>query len=68
MAGNGIQTEEPTVPDLVKKVLIWMFWIFLVYSIFTAPDRAADIVRTAWSILVSGAENLSAFFTQLLRR
>lgn len=55
-------------PDLVKKILTWLFWIFLVYSIFTAPDRAADIVRTAWSILVSGAENLSAFFTQLLRR
>lgn len=55
-------------PNLVKKILTWLFWIFLAYSIFTAPDRAADIVRTAWSILVSGAENLSRFFTQLLHR
>lgn len=55
-------------PNLVKKVLIWLFWIFLVYSIFTAPDRAADIVRTAWDIIVSGAQNLSRFFSQLIGR
>lgn len=53
---------------MVKKVLIWLFWIFLVYSIFTAPDQAADIVRTAWDILAGGAQNLARFFTQLLQR
>ncbi len=55
-------------PAVIKKTLIWLFWIFLIYSVFTTPDRAAEIVRTAWDILVSGAQNLARFFTQLLSR
>ncbi|MBK7721017.1 MAG: hypothetical protein IPI32_01990 [Austwickia sp.] len=53
-------------PAAVKKVLVWVFWIFIIYSVLTAPDRAADIVRTAWSIVINGGQNILRFFSQVL--
>ncbi len=55
-------------PARAKSVLIWLFWIFVIYSIVTSPDRSADIARNAWDILFTGVQNLARFFTQLLGR
>ncbi|MBW3085097.1 hypothetical protein KEM60_01290 [Austwickia sp. TVS 96-490-7B] len=55
-------------PPQIKKVLIWVFWIFVVYAVFTSPDRAANILRTAWEIIINGFQNLGVFFDRLLGR
>lgn len=55
-------------PAQVKKVLQWVFWIFVIYAVFTSPDRAAAIVRTVWEIIASGFQNLGVFFDRVLQR
>ena len=33
-------------PHQVKRIFVWIFWIFVIYAIFTSPDRAADLLIT----------------------
>ena len=54
--------------DKVKRIFLWLVVIFILYSIFTAPQQAADLVGSTWDILKSGVENLAAFFNALLSR
>ena len=53
-------------PPTVKKVLHWLVWGFLIYAIIVSPDRAADIVRTVWDILVQAVQSLGRFFDVLI--
>lgn len=55
-------------PHQVKRILVWIFWIFVIYAIFTSPDRAAQIVITVWEILVNGFSAIGIFFDRLLGR
>lgn len=55
-------------PGQVKKILQWIFWIFLIYAIFTDPQGAAGIVRAIWNIILNGFNNLAVFFNQVLGR
>lgn len=50
----------------VKKVLLWAVLAFSVYAIFTSPDRAADMVKTAGDICVDGVKSIGTFFDALL--
>lgn len=52
----------------VTRILTWLVVIFVVYAILTAPDQAADLAAGGANILKSGAENLAAFFSNLLNR
>lgn len=53
-------------PPTVRKILHWLVWGFLIYAIVTNPDRAADIVRTAWDIAWSAVTNVGRFFNRLM--
>lgn len=55
-------------PPTVKRVFVWTFWIFVIYAIFTSPDRAADLVMTVWEIIVNGFASIGIFFDRLLGR
>ncbi len=55
-------------PGQIKKILIWVFWIFVIYAVFTSPDRAADIVKSIWAIISNGFTNLGVFFDRVLGR
>ena len=33
----------------VKKIVMWLVVIFLLYAIFTAPTEAADMFQAAWT-------------------
>ncbi len=55
-------------PGQVKKVLVWTFWIFVIYAIFTSPNRAAELVLTVWDIIVNGFVSIGLFFDRLLGR
>lgn len=49
-----------------KKILWWALFAFLIYAVVTSPDKAADIIRTAWSIIVNAVNAILHFFNSLL--
>ena len=51
----------------IKKILLWLLTIFLIYAILTSPGDAADIVGTAWDVIANGVRNIGRFFDELLR-
>ena len=55
-------------PHQVKRIFVWVFWIFVIYALFTSPDRAADLVITVWEIFVNGFAAIGIFFDRLLGR
>ncbi len=52
----------------IKKIVLWLIVIFLLYAILTSPKDAADIVGSAWEVIRNGVENIFNFFDALLRR
>ncbi len=52
----------------VKKVFIYLMVAFVVYAVITSPTQAADIVRTAWDIILDGFAAIGTFFNSLLGR
>ncbi len=52
----------------IKKIVLWLLVIFLLYAILTSPDSAADIVDSAWDIVRNGVRNIFEFFDALLRQ
>lgn len=51
----------------VKKIVMWLLVIFMLYAILTSPNSAADIVGNVWDILANGVTNIFRFFDSLLR-
>ncbi|WP_153398332.1 hypothetical protein [Ornithinicoccus halotolerans] len=58
--------EEPAMPGKIKLILTWLVFGFLVYAVITSPERAADIVRAVWDIVLTGFQNIGRFFESLL--
>ncbi len=52
----------------VKKIVVWLIVIFLLYAIFTNPTDAANIVSDVWHILEKAVKNIAKFFDELLSR
>ena len=52
-------------PPKLKTALFWIIAIFLVYAIVTSPDRAADMVRALWDIIVGAFSSFGRFFANL---
>ncbi|GAA3604344.1 hypothetical protein GCM10022199_05130 [Marihabitans asiaticum] len=52
----------------IKKIILWLLTIFLIYAILTSPGDAADIVGTAGDVLANGVRNIGRFFDELLTR
>ena len=52
----------------VKKIVIWLVVIFLLYAILTSPGDAADMVGSAWDVLANGVRNIGVFFDFLINR
>ncbi|MBM6404499.1 hypothetical protein JQN72_09620 [Phycicoccus sp. CSK15P-2] len=51
----------------VKKIVMWLVVVFLLYAILTSPQSAADIFGSAWDVLSNGVRNIAEFFDSLLR-
>lgn len=51
----------------VKKIVMWLVVVFLLYAILTSPQEAADIIGSAWDVILNGVENIGRFFDSLLR-
>ncbi|MBK6888192.1 MAG: hypothetical protein IPH03_18280 [Tetrasphaera sp.] len=52
----------------VKKIVVWLIVVFLLYAIFTNPNDAADIVSRAWHLIAKAVHNIAKFFDALLNR
>lgn len=52
----------------IKKIVLWLITIFLLYAILTSPTDAADMAGSAWDILANGVENIGLFFDSLISR
>ena len=52
----------------IKKIVLWLLVIFLLYAIVTSPAQAADIFGSAWEVVSNGVANIAAFFDNLIRR
>ena len=51
----------------IKKIVLWLLVIFMLYAIFVSPNEAASLVGTVWDILVNGVRNVARFFDALKR-
>jgi cell shape-determining protein MreC len=50
----------------VKKIVLWLIVVFVLYAILTSPEEAASIFGSAWDVVVTGVQNIFAFFDRLL--
>ena len=51
----------------IKKIVLWLVVIFLLYAIITSPNDAASIFSSAWDVVSNGVRNIAAFFDRLSR-
>jgi hypothetical protein len=49
-----------------KKIITWTLVIFALYTVISAPDRAAEIVNSAFDMIAEGGQSVAAFFDQLV--
>ncbi len=59
--------EEDTDMPPIKKIVMWLVVIFLLYAILTSPADAADIFGSAWDVVTNAISNVAQFFDQLIR-
>ena len=52
----------------IKKIVLWLVTIFLLYAILTSPDEGANIVGSAWDVVANGVRNIGRFFDSLIAR
>jgi hypothetical protein len=57
--------QEDRMPP-IKKIVLWLVVIFLLYAILTSPTEAADIFGSAWDVIANGVKNIGSFFDSLL--
>lgn len=52
----------------VKKIVVWLLVIFMLYAIFTNPTEAADLVAQLWNLLEKAVKSIFQFFDRLISR
>ncbi|MFE0374228.1 hypothetical protein ACFW1M_01330 [Streptomyces inhibens] len=49
-----------------KKIALYMIIVFVLYTIITSPQRAADLVQIGFEGISSAAQGVGEFMTQLI--
>ncbi|MFG2195719.1 hypothetical protein [Streptomyces sp. NPDC048639] len=49
-----------------KKIALYMVIVFVLYTIITSPDRAADLVQVGFEGISSAAKGVGEFMTALV--
>jgi hypothetical protein len=49
-----------------KRALLWLGIAFLIYTVIASPDKAADMVREAFSGISTAGRSLGDFFDALV--
>ncbi len=50
----------------LKKILMWILIIFVIYAIFTSPRESADVVSSIWNIIANGFRAVGVFFDSII--
>ncbi|MFP8907455.1 MULTISPECIES: hypothetical protein [Streptomyces] len=50
----------------VKKVVLYILLVFILYSIITSPDRSAELVGIGFEGISSAAKGVGTFMTELV--
>lgn len=54
--------------EKIRKIIVWVLFAFVLYAIFTNPNKSADIVHSTWDLLSSGVQNIGKFFQAILAK
>lgn len=49
-----------------RKIILILVLVFLIYAVINSPDQSAEVVNSAFDILVDGLQSIARFFDQLL--
>jgi hypothetical protein len=49
-----------------KKVVLYAVAVFVLYTIVTSPERAADLVQVGFEGIASAAQGVGQFMTELI--
>lgn len=52
--------------ERVKRIVVWVVFAFLVYSVISDPHHSAIIVRNIGGVLTSGVQHIGDFFRYVL--
>jgi large-conductance mechanosensitive channel len=67
---GGARPSVPCAPAEVavnlKKVITWLIVAFVVFYVIQAPERSAEIVKSAGETLGDAAASLADFFESLI--
>jgi hypothetical protein len=50
----------------IKKIVIYIVLVFVLYTIITSPARAADMVQVGFEGISSAAKGVGQFMTELI--
>lgn len=49
-----------------RKISLYILIVFVLYTIITSPDRAADLVQIGFEGISSAAQGVGRFMTELI--
>lgn len=50
----------------IKKIAVYIVIVFVLYTIITSPDRAADLVQVGFEGISDAAKGVGEFMTELV--
>ncbi|GAB7032072.1 hypothetical protein JCM4914_35330 [Streptomyces platensis subsp. malvinus] len=50
-----------------KKIVLYILIVFVLYTIITSPQRAAQLVQVGFEGISSAAQGVGEFMTQLIK-
>ncbi|MBB1256113.1 hypothetical protein H3146_22530 [Streptomyces sp. OF3] len=50
----------------IKKIALYILVVFVLYTIITSPERAADLVQVGFEGISSAAKGVGDFMTELV--
>ena len=57
---------RPAVGARVRRAILAIVIIFIIYAVMTDPTQSADKTGSIWDFLKNGIENIGTFFDSLL--
>ncbi|MEL5959405.1 hypothetical protein AADR41_32425 [Streptomyces sp. CLV115] len=50
-----------------KKIVLYVIFVFVAYTIITSPERAADLVQVGFEGVSSAAQGVGDFMSELVK-
>ncbi|MEE1773204.1 MULTISPECIES: hypothetical protein [unclassified Streptomyces] len=63
---QGTEGEAGAVVQ-AKKIVLYVIFVFVAYTIITSPERAADLVQVGFEGVSSAAQGVGDFMSELVK-